>query len=314
MAKANFLNNVSIRGYVFSTRNLEKRVSKAGNEYIGGTLNVATDDDALNVVPVNFTYVTPTDRNGNPKSTYQYLESVINGDVKTYEAVGTDAGRVRIDGDIEVNDWVSRDGELISNKRVRGSFVHALNANEPIGDAPATFECDMLAQSAVERESRDGSTYLEVRGFAFNFRDDLVPVNFSVTSEGGRQFFENEDISTASPYFGKVWGDIKSTIVQSNREVDTSNVGFGAARVKTTSSTIRTWEIAGASVNLGLGEDTITMNELKAADERRQQTLAEVRARYEARQGNTTPTGFPASAAPAAKPRAAAVSPADFKF
>lgn len=314
MAKANFLNNVSIRGYVFSTRNLEKRVSKAGNEYIGGVLNVATDDNAMNVVPVNFTYVTPTYRNGNPNATYQYLESVINGEVKTYEAVGVDAGRVRIDGDIEVNDWISRDGNMTSSKRVRGSFVHALNANEPIGDSPATFECDMLAQSAVERESRDGSTYLEVRGFVFNYRGDLVPVNFSVTSEGGRQFFENEDISTASPYFGKVWGDIKSTIVQSQREVDTSSVGFGTQRVETTSSTIRTWEIAGANVNLGLGEDTITTDELKAADERRQQTLAEVRSRYEARQGNSAPAGFPASAAPAAKPHAAAVFPADFKF
>lgn len=314
MAKSSYLNSVSIRGYVFSTRNLEKRVSKKGVEYIGGTLNVATDDQALNVVPVNFTYVTATYKNGNPNTTYQYLESVINGEVKTFEAVGTEAGRVRIDGDIEVNDWISREGEMTSNKRVRGSFIHALNASEPIGDSPATFECDMLAQSAVERESRDGSTYLEVRGFVFNYRGDLIPVNFSVTSEGGRQFFENEDISPASPYFGKVWGDIKSTIVVSKHEVDASNVGFGTQRVETTSSTIRTWEIAGANVNLGMGEDTITTDELKAADERRQQTLADVRARYEARQGNSAPAGFPASAAPAAKPHAAAVSPADFKF
>ncbi len=313
--KAKFTNSVNVRGYLFSTDRLEKRVSKKGVEYIGGTINVATDEDALNVVPVNFTYVTPTFKSGNPNTTYQLLESIINGETKTYEAVGTEAARVRVDGDIEVNDWINRDGEAVASHRVRGSFVHLLNANETFGANPAHFEADTLIQSVVSKESADGSEYLTLNGFVFSFRGEVLPVKFSVSSAPGMQFFENQDISSSDPYFGKVWGDIKSTVVTTATEQDDSEVGFGAPTVQTSSHTFRTWEVSGANVNLGLDDSTITMDELKAAMENRTKTLTDVRARYEARvnSGNAFDSAVSAPVATAA-PKVKAVNPADFKF
>lgn len=314
--KAKFINTVNVRGYLFSTDHLEKRTSQKGVEYIGGTINIATDEDALNVVPVNFTYVTPTFKNGNPNTNYQFLESVINGETKTYESVGKEAARVRVDGDIEVNDWINRDGEAIAARRVRGSFVHPLNAGETFGANPAHFEADMLIQSATTRESADGSEYMTLNGFVFNFRSEILPISLSVASESGMKFFEDQDISSSDPYFGKVWGDIKSTVVTTATEQDASEVGFGTPEVKTSSRTFRTWEVSGANVNLGLDDTTITMDELKAAIEARNKTLADVRARYEARNGgnafggNTTPSVATVTAAPKTK----AVSPADFTF
>lgn len=315
------VNNFSGRGYLFSTDRLEKRVSQKGVEYIGGTINIATDEDCLNVVPINFTYVTPTTKKGNVNSTYQLLESIINGEIKTYEAAGKDAARVRVDGDIEVNDWFNRDGEPTAIRRVRGSFVHLLNAGETFGNTPAHFEADMVIQSVTTMESADGSEYMKLDGFVFSYRGDILPISLSVSSEGGMQFFESQDISTSEPYFGKVWGDIKSTVVTSTAEQDASEVGFGAPTVQTSSRTLRTWEVSGANVNLGLDDSTITMEELKAALEKRTSDLAEVRARYEARNGGgnafgttsaATTTTTPASAAEAKAK--AAVSPADFKF
>lgn len=311
--KNSFTNRVAIRGYLFSTDRLEKRTSQKGVEYIGGTVNVATDEDALNVVPVNFTYVTATYKNGNANATYQLLESIINGETKTYEVAGKDAARLRIDGDIEVNDWINRDGEAVATRRVNGRFVHPLNANESFGETPAHFEADMLIQSVTTRESVDGSEYMTLNGFVFNFRGEVLPVSFSVASESGMKFFENQDISSSDPYFGKVWGDIKSTVVTTTSEQDDSEVGFGAPTVQTSSRTFRTWEVSGANVNLGLDDTTITMDELKAAMDARTQTLADVRARYEARTNGGNAFGGAASA-PAATPKAKAVSPADFKF
>lgn len=305
---------MSVRGYVFS-HDLQKRVSQKGNEYIRGILNVATDADGINIVPVNFTYVTPTFRNGNPNTTYQFLESVINGLVKTFERVRTEATRVRIDGDIEVNDWITRDGELASPKRVRGSFVHELRGDEEIGDDPVHFEADMLIQSAAERETSDGSDFLELRGFVFNFRKDILPVTFSVTSQEGRDFFEAQDISSANPFFGEVWGTIKTNTVVTQREADTSQVGFGTPKVQTSTRSFRSWEVAGAGLNLGMGEETISETELKAAAAKRENDLAEVRKHWNERQGNSANNvGFPSNTAPAAKPAATAASVADFKF
>ena len=53
--KESFINNVNIRGYVFSHTLQERDSTKnPGDKIIMGLVNIATDDDAINVVPVNF--------------------------------------------------------------------------------------------------------------------------------------------------------------------------------------------------------------------------------------------------------------------
>ena len=55
MAKETYANEVNVRGYVFS-HTLQERDStrNPGDKVIMGLVNIATDDDAVNVVPVNF--------------------------------------------------------------------------------------------------------------------------------------------------------------------------------------------------------------------------------------------------------------------
>lgn len=300
MAKQNFINNVSVRGYVFS-HTLQERDStrNPGEKIIMGIVNVATDDDAINVVPVNF-FVNEKTKAGKTNATFANLHQII-AENKTYEECGTNAARVRIQGAIDVNDFYGRDGQLVTGKRVRGSFLHFLNAGEAISSdkVPATsFEADVLLQAAVESESNDGSDYVSLRGFAFNYRGDVLPITFSVQSEGGKNFFLGEDISAANPYFGKVWGNIKSTVVVSEQEEDSAKTAFGAPQVHETSRTFRTWEVVGANVNEGLGEDTITQAELTQKMGERNARLADLAARTQ-NQNNTATgrAGFPASAA-----------------
>ena len=298
--KESFINSVNIRGYVFSHTLQERDSTKnPGDKIIMGLVNIATDDDAINVVPVNF-YVAEKTKAGKVNATFTNLKQILTEN-KTYEECGTDAARVRVTGAIDVNDFYGRDGQLVSGKRVRGSFLHFLNANEVISSdkmSATSFEAEVLLQAATERESNDGSEYVSLQGFAFNYRGDILPVTFSVQSEGGKQFFLNEDISASNPYFGKVWGNIKSTVVVSEQEEDDSAVAFGAPQVRETTRTFRTWEVVGANVNEGLDDDTVTQEELDKAMARRQQHLAELEARTN--QQNNTATGqagFPASAA-----------------
>ena len=294
--KESFANEVNVRGYVFS-HTLQERDStrNPGDKVIMGLVNIATDDDAVNVVPVNF-YVAEKTKKGTVNSTFTKQILTEN---KTFEELGTDAARVRVTGAIDVNDFYGRDGQLVTGKRVRGSFLHFLNANEVISSdkMPATsFEADVLLQAAMERESNDGSEYVSLQGFAFNYRGDILPVTFSVQSEGGKKFFLNEDISASNPYFGKVWGNIKSTVVVSEQEEDDSAVAFGAPQVRETTRTFRTWEVVGANVNEGMNEDTVTQEELNKAMAERQQRLADLEARTN--QQNSTATGkagFPIS-------------------
>lgn len=307
MSKDSFINGVELRGYVFS-HNLQERESNSektkGQKYIFGIVNIATDDDAINVVPVNF-YVTELTRKGTTNATFTNLKQIIESEM-TYEQHGKEALRVRISGSIDVNDFYNRDGELVTGKRVRGSFLHFLNANEQIGNNPAYFEAEVLLQSVAERESSDGSEYLSLQGFAFNYRKQPLPVTFSITSEAGMNFFSNEDISAMNPYFGKVWGKIVSNVVVTEKETDDSNVAFGTQIVQPTTRTYRTWEIVGANTNMGLDDSTITQEELESGLAERQVMLAELKTRTEERNNTTSgKMGFPSSASSAASPKSA---------
>lgn len=306
--KENFVNSVTIRGYVFS-HTLQERERTDGTKAIMGLVNIATDDEAINVVPVNF-YVQEKTRAGKDNATFGNLKQIMDSGV-TYETAGTDANRVRVNGAIDVNDFYGRDGQLVSGKRVRGSFLHFLNAGEPIATdkTPATyFEADVLLQSAIERESNDGSEYMSLQGFAFNYRGDVLPVTFSISSSEGMNFFSNEDISANNPYFGKIWGDIRSTVVVTEQEADSTKTAFGAPVVQETSRTFRTWEVIGANVNEGMDDDTVTQEELKKKVAEREVRLAELAERSNAANNTATgKAGFP-TAASAAKPAASAAA------
>lgn len=316
MSKESYINDVELRGYVFS-HNLQERESNSertkGQKYISGILNVATDDEAINVVPVNF-FVQELTRKGTVNATYTNLKQIIDSGM-TFEQHGKEANRVRVSGSIDVNDFYNREGNLVTGKRVRGSFLHFLNANEQIGDNPAYFEAEVLLQAAIERETNEGDEYLSLQGFAFNYRKQPLPVTFSISSEAGMNFFQGEDVSASNPYFGKVWGKIVSNVVVTESAADDSNVAFGAPVVKPTTRTYRTWEVVGANTNLGLDESTVTQEELEAGLAERQAALAELKARTEERNASSNgKAGFPAAAAPKSAAKAASASANDYVF
>lgn len=306
--KNNWTNKVHVEGYVFNfgddRRGLQKRVAgenakNPGQEYIQGELNIATDESATNVITVYFSYVTPTwpARNGKPErpnTTYQTLENLLNNGT-TYEEVGKSCSKVRIDGNIGVNDFYTRDGELASPKRIEGGFIHLMNSTDQIADRPATFEAEMVIAGVTERELQDEPNYLNLRGYVFNFRNDVIPVDFSVRSESGIKYFEDQDISNANPMVTKVWGDILSTIIHIEHTVESA---FGEPTVDVTTRTIRSWDVIGASAEPMEWDDdsTITKEDLKQKLSEREERLAAQKKRDEEyRNSRSGSSGFPST-------------------
>lgn len=302
--KNNWVNKCAVQGYIFNRgegrRALQKRVTgenskNPGQEYIQGELNIATDEDATNVVTVWFQYVAPTwpakgDKPERPNTTFQTLETIINSAV-TYEEVGKNATTVRIDGNIGVNDFYTRDGELASPKRIEGSFVHLMNSTEKIADRPATFEADMIISAAAEREmENEEENYVNLNGYVFNFRNDVLPVTFTVRTDAGMKYFLDQDY----PMVTKVWGDIVSSIVKTEHITESA---FGAPTVDVTTRSIRSWDVIGASAEPADWDDesTITRDELKDKVRERETRLAEQKKRDEEYR-NRTSSAFPAAA------------------
>lgn len=299
----NWVNSVNVQGYIFNlgdgNRGLQKKVAgpnakNPGQEFIQGDINIATDDDATNIVTVHFQYVTPTwpARNGKPErpnTTYQTLETIINNSV-SWEEAGKNATTVRIDGNIGVNDFYTRDGELASPKRIEGSFVHLMNGSEKIAERPAKFEADMLISNISEHEVEDGDDYVNVRGYVFNFRNDILPVTFTVRSKEGMNYFLDQD----TPMVTKVWGDIVSTTVKTEHKTESA---FGAPTVDVTTRTLRAWDIIGASAEPYEWDDesTITRKELKEKLNEREERLAAQKKRDEEYRNSRSGSAFTAT-------------------
>ena len=315
------INRVFVEGYVYNFSlfaNVAGPNSKnPGQEYINGTVNIATDEDGINIVSVRYTYVTPTwQKSGKENETYTILKALIDG-APTWDKDGKDkATKLRIQGDVEVNDFMGRDGNMVETKQVRGGFTHY--ANDGFRDKRNNFETDIIITSAVRVEVEDGDDYMNLSGYVFNFRNDFIPVTYSLVNEAGIKYFEDLDISMNNPYYTYVWGRIVSSTQRIEKQVETA---WGAPQVEYTTRTLRMWVVDGCSPDYYDFDDldTITLDEFKRGLANREQQKAEAKARQEAR--NESPTGksgfpvttdadLPFDKSPVASPTAAA----NFKF
>ena len=286
------LNQVHIEGRVYDFTIAEKVTGETsknpGTPYIGGTIDVATDEACLNIVTVNFTYVTETTSKGNKNATYTTLKKIIN-DGKTILKDGKDeATKVKIDSAIALNDfYTDRNGDetLVSAKRANGGFVTIVSALDEDETKRNTFTCDMLINKVTrveaDEEKHIDKDYVTVSGAIFDFRNAILPTNFIVKLDGGMKYFESLDASAQNPVFTKVWGSINSeTIV---RKVEEESA-FGEPSVKEYTRTVREWIITGTSkpdavYEIGDDQNGITIDEVKKLMADREVYLADIKKR-----------------------------------
>ena len=117
-----------------------------GKEFIAGNVEVAVDEEGLNVIPVHFTYVTEMTSSGKKSPTYSALKRIID-EKKTWTTVGKDeALKVKIDTAIALNDFYTQNDELVSAKVNEGGFISVVNeiAEDNGKGNRCSFEADML--------------------------------------------------------------------------------------------------------------------------------------------------------------------------
>lgn len=231
------INTERIEGRVYQHSLAVKTVSNQasanyGKEFIGGEIEIAVDEEGLNVIPVHFSYVTETTSSGNKNATFANLKRVMEG--KTWISDGKDeALKVKVDTALALNDFYNADGTLISTKRNEGGFVTIVSDLCPENERN-TFTEDMfitnIKRVEANPEKNINEDYVTIRGAIFNFRNDILPVEFMVKNKEGMKYFENLDVSPVAPIFTKIWGKINcGTIVTEVKE----DSAFGESSVRT---------------------------------------------------------------------------------
>ncbi len=292
------VNTAFISGLIYESR-LEKKVSgpnskNPGTEFINGFLDIATDDDCLNIVPVHFTYVTATTSSGKNSSTFTTLNSIINGTYKTIIKDGKEnATKVSVSSAFGLNEFFSdRSGqeELVSVLRNEGGFVNVLDALDPDEKKRNQFRCDIIINKVRHVDAdpeNDRPEKAIIHGVIFDFRGSILPVDLTVTNPNAIAYFEDQNISDSNPFFTQVWGrQISETI----RKSTTIASAFGDAFVNTTPSSRKEFLITGAIEDPYVWDDeeTITAKELSAAMAKREIDIAEIKRRHDEYQASKT--------------------------
>lgn len=290
-------NGSHIEGYIYE-HNLSQKVSgenskNPGTEYINGTLDIATDDEMTNIVQVHFSYVTPTyGKTGRPNNNYNILAAIAQGKVGSVMEHGKEyAGKVRIDSAIALNEWYDRQsGELVSVKRNEGGFVHQVSELcDP--QHRSTFNVDMVITGVNHVDADEERGVLEhavLKGCIFDFRNSLLPVEFTVYNPRAMSYFEGAEPSNRNPMFTRVQGqEVSKTII---RKVEEESA-FGEPIIKESRSTQREYVITWAQTEPYMWDDesTLTANEFTEMIANREIHLAEIKKRqddYQASKGS----------------------------
>ena len=311
------INKEKIEGRLFS-HTLELKTVKDqnsanfGKEFIAGTVEIAVDEDGLNVIPVHYTYVTEMTSKGSKNKTFEVLRKIIN-EGKDWASCGKEnAVFVKAEPSLALTEFYKDDDTLVSVKANEGGFISFVTSLEKNEAARNIFEVDMLITNVnvvePDEEKHIDEKYAEIQGAIFNFKNDLLPVSFVVRDEAGINYFDDLGISNSEPVYTKVWGRINCL---TKTETITEKSAFGAAAVKTVKKTSKEWLIEGVLENpYDFGDEKVlTADEVNTASQNRQVHLAELKKRrdeYEATKKTSAPTG--------AMPSAGTVKTGGFQF
>lgn len=291
MSKKNFINRTKIEGYLYQ-HSLELKVSSPksknpGTEYITGSIEIATDENMLNIVSVHFSYVTAVTSKGKTNSSYPILLGIINGTYGNAMANGKDGAlKLSIDSAIALNEFYSdRTGkeELVSVKRNEGGFMHIVNTLNADEKARNTFDVDMIITGVThvdENPERQTPEKVIIKGAIFDYNKALLPVEFSAINPNAMSYFEGLEASTKNPIFTNIRGrQISQTIVKKIEEES----AFGEVAVREVTSSNKDFVVTWARPEIYEfdAEDTITAAELTEAMAARQTYLATLKKRQD---------------------------------
>lgn len=278
----NVVNEEFIIGRVYQHELVEKTVKNEksenyGKPFLSGKVEVAVDDEGMNVISVHYTYVTEKTKAGKNNQTYSNLKKIMEG--KVWVTDGKDeAMKVKLSPTLALNDFYVNDDELISQVTNEGGFVEILNVLPENENDRTKFKVDFLITGInfveADEERNIEEPFLQLRGAAFNFKEDLLPVTLIVRNPEGIQYFESFEPTPANPMFTQVWGRIKSL---TKKEIKKDDTAFGEVSVTEVERKVKEWCITGVrSEPYEYGDDKVlTEADVTKAMQNREVMLAE---------------------------------------
>lgn len=283
------INSVHVEGRLYQHELALKTVKNTesenfGKEFIQGKIEIAIDDAGLQVVPVEFTYVGPKTSKGNENKTFTVLSKLLNSGKTVVENGMQEATMVSVNTAFALNDFPVEGGTMVSQMILQGGFVDIVTELKPILEERAKFDLDVVLTGTrrveADPEKMIDEDYLELRGAAFNFKGDLLPLTLTTKSLDGINFFENQEISNAAPLYTELKGilDYREKV----QEIPVEGA-FGGPSVDYKRRKVKDWVVNWArKVPYDFGDEQVmTAEDLIKASQNREIYLAEIKKKRE---------------------------------
>lgn len=252
----NTINKEILEGRLYDFDLSKKTVKNQASNYYGqefwsGTIQIATDETGLNVIPVHYTFVLPTFGNGKTDSRFSAFEK-ITSEEKTWLKVGKEnAEMIRLTPSGDLNDfYIVNDDRAVSAQRNEGGFITFIKELAPEGTSRNKFTYDMIINkvTVVEpKEDTDDVLHARIHGVIFNFRGAILPWDLIAYNPKAIEYFEGLGVSSAEPIYTQVWGSIKNTTIKVEKEVENA---WGEPMIEYSERTRREWVIEGSKPQL----------------------------------------------------------------
>lgn len=252
----NTINKEILEGRLYDFDLSKKTVKNQASNYYGqefwsGTIQIATDEAGLNVIPVHYTFVLPTFGNGKTDSRFSAFEK-ITSEEKTWLKVGKEnAEMIRLTPSGDLNDfYIVNDDRAVSAQRNEGGFITFIKELAPEGTPRNKFTYDMIINkvTVVEpKEDTDDVLHARIHGVIFNFRGAILPWDLIAYNPKAIEYFEGLGVSSAEPIYTQVWGSIKNTTIKVEKEVENA---WGEPMIEYSERTRREWVIEGSKPQL----------------------------------------------------------------
>ena len=289
--KAKMNNKCHVEGKLYQ-HSLELKESgpkskNPGTVFISGSVDIATDNAMTNIVTVHYTYVTEKTGAGKSNATFNVLKDIVDKKLCSVMEHGADvAANIAIDSAIGLNEFFSdRNGkeELVSAKRPEGGFAVVKSSLEEDETKRNTFDVDMVITGTRMIEADEEKNLPEkmiIKGAIFDFRNSLLPIEFSVLNPNAMSYFESLGISQREPVFTRLQGRLISEVIKT-RKVEQG--AWGDPIVKEYSSTRKDYVITWAASEPYVWDDesSITAADLTKAMSDRETYLATLKARQD---------------------------------
>ena len=223
-------------------------------------------------------------KDGGANPAYASIEKVMN-EFKSAAAVGFEnADKIRVtSGQINMNEFISGQGNLVSEPRVQANFVYKINEGSEF-KPQAKFELEMYVQSCLPEMDKDnmptGRQKITAIVPKFGGAVDVVPL-YGVSPEVNNVITNYWVAGSTVKAIGRL--DFSNTV-----ETIAEKVGFGETIEKQKVTRVSDLIITGGDQTPAIGELAFVKADIDAAIQQRDAKLTEMRAKAESKGGTVT--------------------------